>query len=235
MASLKNIKLLLKNCSSAEKAKTAQSFFKTGKGHYSEGDIFIGVTTPEIRKIIKEFIDVSLDELQELLSSKIHEERACALFILVEKYKKSVHIDKNAIVEFYLKNTTHINNWDLVDISCYQILGSHFHGQDQSLFFKLAESSNMWERRIAIVSCLYSIRTHNYNDTAISITKKLLGDKHDLIHKATGWVLREVGKKDLGTLLAFLDLYAKTMPRTMLRYSIEKLPEEQRLFYLRLK
>ena len=226
----------LKMKSSVNKALVLQRFFKTGEGEYGEGDIFIGLTVPEQRKIARNFLDVDFAVLKKLLQSKIHEHRSTALMILVIKYQKSsTEKEKQKIVKFYLANLRGINNWDLVDLSAPYILGDWLGERtDRKILYKFATSKNLWERRIAIVSTLAFIRQNEFSDT-INISEILLGDKHDLIHKASGWMLREVGKRSEKTLIKFLDKNTRKMPRTTLRYSIERLPEEFRLYYLRMK
>jgi len=171
-----------------------------------------------------------LTSVEELLKSKIHEERLCALLLLVHNYKK--HEEKREeIYNFYLKNTKYINNWDLVDLSCHHIIGDYLKDKDKSILYQLAKSDNLWERRISIISAFASIRNNDFKDV-INISELLMKDKHDLIHKAVGWMLREMGKRDIKPLLAFLNKHYNNMPRTMLRYSIEKLPEKQKKDYL---
>lgn len=222
---------LLEN-SKPEKIEILSSFFKTGKGQYAEGDKFIGVNVPDNRKIAKEFRNADYETLEELITSPIHEERLCALLILVQKFNKADKDEKNRIFDFYLKHTKNINNWDLVDLSAPYICGAHLLDSDKDILYKLAESDNLWERRISIVSTMWFIRKGRLEDT-INITTILLHDKHDLIQKACGWMLREAGKKDLNTLISFLDKYSQIMPRTMLRYSIEKLDKETRAHYMK--
>ena len=222
------IKQDLQKLKDPEKAEILSRFFKTGKGEYGEGDIFLGIKVPEQRKIAKNY-NLSLKEIQELLSSNIHEYRLTALFILISKYKKS---DKKQIVNFYLKNTKNINNWDLVDISAPKILGDYLLDKDKSVLYNLAKSNNLWERRIAILSTFTFIRNNQFEDT-LNISEILLNDKHDLIHKAVGWMLREIGKKDQEIEENFLDKHYKNMPRTMLRYAIEKFEENKRKFYFK--
>lgn len=220
-----------------EKAKLLQRFFKTGKGEYAEGDIFLGIMVPKQREVAKKFPDLSLNDLQELLSSKVHEYRLTALFILIKKYQKSDN--KKEIVDFYLKNTKNINNWDLVDLSAPRILGDFLlknskhsmHAPDRKILYKLAHSSHLWEKRIAIIATSIFIWHHDFKD-ALKISEILLKDKHDLIHKAVGWMLREIGKRNQPIEEKFLMKHYKTMPRTMLRYSIEKFPKKKREFYL---
>jgi len=212
-----------------EKARILQGFFKTGRGEYGEGDVFLGITVPQSREIAKQFAHIELNEVKKHLQSKIHEERLIALLILVEKYKKSD--DKKEIADFYLSNTKHINNWDLVDLSADRILGGYLFDKDKKMLFELAESANLWKRRIAIVSTFNFIKQGRFDET-LRIAELLIKDKHDLIHKACGWMLREVGKRDEKVLKDFLKKNYKHMPRTMLRYAIERFPEEERKKYL---
>jgi len=214
-----------------EISKTMQWFFKTGKGEYGEGDIFAGLKVPTQRKLAREFRDLSLTDLKILLNSPVHEERLISLFILVDKYAISDEQGKESIFSFYLKNRRGINNWDLVDLSAPKIIGKHLLNKDKSLLFKFALSKNLWERRIAILSTYEFIRNDNF-DTTFKTAEILLQDNHDLIHKAVGWMLREVGKRDLQAEENFLKIYYKKMPRTMLRYAIEKFPETKRKKYL---
>ena len=206
-----------------------RGFFKTGKGQYGEGDIFLGIKVPIQRNISKKY-DLELSEIQELFNSKIHEHRLCALFILIEKYKKSSN--KKQIFDFYLKNTKNVNNWDLVDLSAHNIIGNYLLDKDRFIIHKLANSDNLWKKRISIIATFAFIRNHDFSD-CLKISKILLNDKHDLIHKAVGWMLREVGKRDMKVEEDFLKKYHKTMPRTMLRYAIENFPESKRKVYMR--
>lgn len=229
-----------------EKGKFLLRFFKTGKGQYGEGDEFLGITVPEQRKIARKYIDLELRDLSEMLNNKFHEIRLVALFILVYKYNKAVDAsasshsagsgqaaqEKKKIVDFYLKNTKRVNNWDLVDSSAGYILGDYLADKDKAILYKLVKSENLWERRIAIISTQGFIRINQFDET-LKIAEILLNDKEDLIHKAVGWMLREVGKKDLGSELKFLDKYHQNMPRTMLRYAIEKFPKPAREFYMK--
>jgi 3-methyladenine DNA glycosylase AlkD len=228
---LDHIKRDLSQLSNPEKAKKLSGYFKTGKGQYGEGDIFLGIPVPEQRKVAKRYLSLSLTDLQALLSSAIHEHRLTALLILVTKYRKTDSPGKDAIFHFYLANTEHINNWDLVDVSAPKIVGDYLLDKDPSILFKLAQSNNLWERRIAILSTFTFIR-HNEFDDALSIVELLLQDKHDLIHKAVGWMLREIGKRDQEIEERFLRKYYRQMPRTMLRYAIEKFDDNKRKFYL---
>lgn len=210
--------------SNLEKAKTSAWFFKTGKGQYGYGDKFIGITVPEMRKIAKKYKEISLVDLEKLFKNKIHEYRFTALEILVMKYEKALPKEKKEIVSFYLKNRKQINNWDLVDTSAPYILGDWLvaNEKNRSLLYKLARSKSFWDRRIAIVSTFAFIRALQFADT-LKIATILLKDKQDLIHKAVGWMLREVGKKSEQTLIDFLDQNWQKMPRTMLRYAVERL------------
>jgi 3-methyladenine DNA glycosylase AlkD len=221
----------LQKLSNPEKAKNLQRFFKTGKGQYGEGDIFLGIIVPLQRKTADKFKDFDLKQLRETIKSKYHEARLTSLIILTEKFKKAEEKEKKEIVDFYLKNTKYINNWDLVDLSAVYILGQWFFDKDKEVLYKLAKSGNLWERRISIISTAWFIKNYSYGDT-IKISKLLLKDKHDLIHKAVGWMLREVGKRNLKTETDFLDKYSKAMPRTMLRYAIEKFPKTKQKGYL---
>lgn len=232
---LKDIKQSLSDLSIPENVKILQKFFKTGKGEYGEGDVFIGVTVPDQRSVAKEFYNkISLEELSELLSSKIHEHRLTALLILVYKFEKTKDkIGQKQIIDFYLKHTKHINNWDLVDTSCYKILGRYcFENQDSKILEKLSDSKNMWEMRMAIVGTMHHIKKGQFELTK-NFALKNLKHPHDLMHKANGWLLREMGKMNEKELLDFLNLYYKEMPRTCLRYAIEKLDEELRQDYLK--
>ncbi len=224
----------LKNITDPEKARNLQWFFKTGKCEYGEGDIFLGITVPKLREISKKYQNLKLNDLQKLLESKIHEHRLSALMVLRFKYenKKTNERLKKEIVRFYLSNTKKINNWDLVDLSCHYILGNWLLDKDRRILYKLSISKNLWERRIAIISTFAFIHEKQFQDS-LKISEILLQDNQDLIHKAVGWVLREVGKKDKQTEINFLDKHYKTMPRTMLRYAIEKFSEKERKFYLK--
>ena len=225
---LSKLKSELEQLSNPSKAKIQSSFFKTNKGQYSEGDIFLGVTVPETRKIANKYLNLQLTEIQQLLSSKIHDHRLIALLILVENFKKSK--DKN-IPQFYLQNLKQVNNWDLVDLSADKILGQYLLDKDKSILYKLAQSNNLWERRVAIISTFQFIKNNQFEDT-LKISEILLNDKHDLIHKAVGWMLRELGKRNQELEEQFLKKHYKTMPRTMLRYAIEKFDEVKRKQYL---
>lgn len=228
---LKNLTEELKEIQDPEKAKILLKFFKTGKGQYGEGDIFLGIKVPEQRKIAKKYSSIPLDDISQLLKSKFHEFRLTSLLILVLKYKKEDFKKKKEIVEFYLSHMEDINNWDLVDSSAPYILGDFLLDKDKSILYRLAKSDNLWERRIAILSTFAFIKNNQFED-ALNISEILLFDKHDLIHKAVGWMLREISKRDDRTEEEFLEKHYRIMPRTMLRYAIEKFDKDKRKFYL---
>lgn len=209
-------------------------FFKTKKGSYGEGDLFIGISVPNTRIIAKNYFNISLNSVNELLKSKFHEERLCAVLILVEKFQKGDNREKKSVVDFYSKNAKKINNWDLVDLSASKILGEYFASNKSSvnLLHKFSKSKNLWERRISIIATHAFIRKGVFKHT-LKISECLIRDPHDLIHKAVGWMLREVGKKDKKILENFLDEFSSIMPRTMLRYSIEKFSYNKRKFYMK--
>lgn len=227
----------LQSVASTEKAAHLSRFFKTGPGEYGEGDSFLGIPVPLTRNIAKANLETPLEELQILLHSPWHEARLCALLILVERFKKRKTTDeeRTIIYQFYLKNTRRCNNWDLVDLSCPTLVGGYLlHQTDHSLLYRLAESDNLWEQRIAIVSTITLIRHDQFADT-LALSKQLMNHKHDLMHKAVGWMLREIGKRDRNVLTDFLDEYATRLPRTALRYAIEHYPEGERQAFLRKK
>ena len=230
--SLIEIKKEIKKNANPQKAELLQRFFKTGPGQYGEGDIFLGIMVPVQRSIAKKYKELSLKNIKELLNSDKHEERLIALLILVEQYKKGDEQKKEDIFTFYHLNRKRINNWDLVDLTAHIISGSYLIDKDKIILYKLAESKNIWDRRIAVISTFHFIKNNVFND-ALGIAEILLNDKHDLIHKAVGWMLREIGNRDMNTEEGFLEKYYKKMPRTMLRYAIEKFPEKKRLAYLK--
>lgn len=275
MTTAAEVKNDLKALGSFEKAKGFLRFFRTGKGQYGEGDKFFGLTTPELKGVVKRYRDLELKEVQKLLQDGYHECRSAALGILKWHYKKADKAGKKKIVYLYLKNTKLVNNWDLVDISAPNILGDYLfsycnsgaccrlvpsdvlvaHGElraldgtpsaadtprksqslsGKNILYRLARSTNLWEKRIAIIATFAFIHEGQFDDT-LAIAEILLNDEHDLIHKAVGWMLREIGKRDLKTEENFLEKYATTMPRTMLRYAIEKFEEEKRQYYLKFK
>lgn len=217
-----------------EKAKSSAWFFKTGKGQYGYGDVFFGVTVPEQRLIARRYRELPLEEIGKLLQHTVHECRLTALFILVGQYSRGDAQSRRRIARFYLTHRKRINNWDLVDSSAPYILGQYLLEKDRSILYEFARSHHLWERRIAIIATAAFIREDEFDDT-LNIAALLLNDRHDLIHKAVGWMLREVGKKSRETEEAFLKKHAAVMPRTMLRYAIEKFPAEKRQMYLTLR
>lgn len=223
----------LDKLASPEKGKFLQRFFKTGEGEYAHGDVFLGIPVPRVRQVAREYRRLPLSQLDKLLKSRYHEYRLAALLILVDKFQQAFSSERKKLAQFYLAHTTQVNNWDLVDLSADKILGAYLWDQDKSVLYRLAKSENLWEKRIAIVATFHFIKLNYFIDT-LKIAKLLLADKHDLIHKAVGWMLREVGKRDLEMEEQFLRQHAKQMPRTMLRYAIEKFPEKKRREYLRL-
>jgi 3-methyladenine DNA glycosylase AlkD len=227
MTPLTSLRREMESLATKERAAVSQRYFKTGKGEYGEGDIFIGLTVPQSREIAKKYKEISFEEVEELLQSKIHEERLISLYMLVFKFKN----DAKKVFDFYLKNTKYVNNWDLVDSSAHLIVGEYLVDKPRDLLYSLARSQNLWEKRIAIIATFQFIRKNQFEDT-IKIAEILMSDKHDLIHKAAGWMLREMGKKSEKSLLEFLNKHAQKMPRTMLRYSIERLSPERRKLYM---
>jgi len=228
---MENLKKDLENLADPEKAKILSRFFKTGKGQYGEGDFFLGIVVPKQRTIAKKYARLPLGDIGRLLKSKIHEHRLVSLLILVNTYKNADKKDREKIVDFYLKQKRNINNWDLVDLSAPNILGEYLLDKDRTVLYRFAGSKNLWERRIAIMSTFAFIRKNDFKD-ALRISGVLLQDSHDLIHKAVGWMLREVGKRDLKAEEDFLDSHYMAMPRTMLRYAIERFDEEKRKKFL---
>ena len=234
------------------RAKILRRFFKTGKGEYGEGDVFLGVTVPETRVIARKHCDLSLHDISLFLKSKIHEERLLALLILVQKFERGEEQDRKTIFQFYLSHIAFVNNWDLVDLSAPKIVGAclykHSHilppsrkatdGRSKNVrmswgrvLWRLARSKNLWERRIAIVATYYFIQRQRF-DATLMVARLLFRDKHDLIHKAAGWMLREVGKRDRAVEEKFLRAHYRQMPRIMLRYAIERFPQKRRMLYL---
>ena len=222
---------VLKSKADPDIAAHSQHFFKTAPGEYGHGDQFLGLRVPVLRKQAKEFQNMELGEIQKLLNSKLHEVRLCALFILIHKFRRADADLQTTIYDFYLNNTVNINNWDLVDCSAYKILGEYLFDKNRSVLYRLAQSDNLWEKRIAIMATLKFIKSGQYADT-LKLAGQLMDDDHDLIHKAVGWMLREVGNRDLNEEEAFLKNHYKSMPRTMLRYAIEKFPQAKRQRYL---
>lgn len=214
-----------------EIAEHSSRFFKTGKGEYGEGDCFLGIRVPVTRKYAKRFGDAPMPVVRKLLRSKFHEERLLAVILMASKFKSGSAADKKSIFEVYLKNTKFINNWDIVDSSAHLIVGPYLQDGNKDILNQLALSANLWERRIAIMATFHYIRRGEF-DTALEICELLADDAEDLIHKAVGWMLREIGKRDPGVEEKFLKKHHRTMPRTMLRYAIEKFPEKKRRRYL---
>ena len=230
---MNNLLKELKTLSDIQIAEHAQRFFKTGKDEYGEGDKFLGIRVPILRKKAEQYKYLSLEEISHLLQSQFNEIRLISLFILIKNYEKSDHKHKEEIVNLYIGNIAFINNWNLVDASAPKILGDYLMNKKKTLLYLLASSNNLWERRIAIMSTFNFIKKGLYKDT-IKIAAILINDREDLIHKAVGWMLREVGNRDFNIEVSFLNKYADKMPRTMLRYSIEKFPEGLRKEYLKL-
>ncbi|HRV82643.1 MAG TPA: DNA alkylation repair protein [Planctomycetota bacterium] len=215
-----------------EHAAHHQRFFRTGPGEYGEGDVFLGLRVPQVRQIAKEHRELGLDAIGRLLRSAIHEERLLALVILVDQYQRAPEDRRTTLVDFYLEHLDSVDNWDLVDLSAPKILGKHLLTRPRKLLDRLSRSKNLWERRIAMLATLTFIQAGEWKDT-LRLAERYLNDSEDLIHKASGWMLREVGKADEGVLLAFLDQHYPNMPRTMLRYALEKVPERIRQQYLK--
>lgn len=231
--SLTALKNELVSRSDKQKAAFFPRYFKAGKGEYAEGDIFIGVTVPLMRAIAKQFRELSLSDVEKLLRSPIHEHRYTALLILVVKYEKRSAEEKQSIVDLYFKNLGYVNNWDLVDTSAPYILGPHLADpKKRQLLFKLAASNHLWRQRVALLATYYFIKQNDFS-TTLELAEKLLSHEHDLIHKAVGWMLREIGNRDLATEEKFLKKHYHSMPRTALRYAIEKFPEPKRQAYLK--
>ncbi len=226
----------LQAIASTKEAEKTKTYFKTGKGEYSEGDVFIGVRMGQLFSIAKDFGDMPIQELEKLLESPIHEVRAGAISIMdkASRNKKTTAERRKEFFDLYIKRHDRVNNWDLVDLGCLHMTGCYLFDKPRKILYKLARSKNMWERRTAIVSTCYFIRQGELDDT-FAIAELLLKDKEDLVHKATGWMLRFAGDKDKKRLLQLLDNYAATMPRTLLRYSIEKLDKKKKEYYMGLK
>ena len=233
MTELAGLKTTLRTMADAEYAVTASSFFKTGKGEYGEGDIFIGIRVPALRETARQFTGVPLADIEKLSLSKIHEERMIALLLLVHRFKRAKRSPETQeeIFDWYMSHTSGINNWDLVDLSAPEIPGSWLLDKDRSILLEFAEDDNLWKRRIAIVATHAFIKRNDFS-TTFAVAEILLNDRHDLIHKAVGWMLREAGKRDQAAEEAFLRPRYAAMPRTMLRYAIERFPEAKRKTYL---
>ena len=221
----------LRKLGDADIAKQSQRFFKTGKGEYGEGDRFLGIRVPVLRQRIRQFRDSPGDEIIRLLASNYHEERLFALLLLVDQFRRGSESERGWIYRQYLAHTRYINNWDLVDSTAGKIVGAYLEPRSRKPLYKLARSKSLWERRIAVIATSHFISRNDFDDT-LAICELLLDDDEDLIHKATGWMLREIGKRDVETEKAFLDRFSTVMPRTMLRYAIERLHQQDRRYYL---
>lgn len=224
----------LRSIANPEKAAFLQHFFKTGKGEYGEGDLFLGLTNPLTRSVAKANKQTPLPELQKLLDSPYHEARLAALVIMVEQFKKAKEEKRKALFDLYIKNTSRINNWDLVDVTCPHVVGLYLVDKDRSILYELADSPLLWDQRIAMVSTVAFIRRKEYDDT-LALAEKFISHKHDLMHKAVGWMLREVGKRDKDTLMEFLERNARILPRTALRYAIEHFTAPERMYFMEMK
>jgi len=229
---LSDLKTELRAAAEPSQAMVLQRFFKTGKGDYGEDDVFLGVKIPPIRALVKKYNGLIIDDAVKLLQSKIHEERMTALLLLVQKFKKANEDEKRKIYTLYIANTKKINNWDLVDLSAPNIVGEYLFGKSYDELIARAKSELLWNKRIAVIATFAFIKKGVFEPT-FKIAELLINDKHDLIHKAIGWMLREIGKRDIEAEEEFLQIHYKQMPRTMLRYAIEKFPEEKRQNYLK--
>lgn len=234
MDNVSSIKKELMCAADDKKAQILMRFFKTAEGEYGEGDIFIGVVVPVMRSVAKKYFNkCSLGEMEKLLQEDIHEFRITAIFLMTYLFERSKDDDvKESIINSYIRNIEYVNNWDLVDLSAYKLLGVFLENKDRALLYEYAQSNELWKERISIIATLHFIRKKDYKDT-LKLAKILLTHKHDLIHKAVGWMLREIGKRDLEAELSFLKEYYKVMPRTMLRYAIEKFDEPVRQKFLK--
>lgn len=230
-ASLRQARVRLRQLADKKRAKVLQGFFRTGPGEYAEGDVFLGITVPQVRALANEFHGLPFPAIRQLLRSRIHEERLLALLILVHRFAHGDRAARRRIYDFYLRHTRCIDNWDLVDLTADKIVGAYLEDRSRRSLYRLARSRSLWERRIAVVATFHYIRRGEFNDT-LRIARALLDDEHDLIHKATGWMLREVGKRDRAVLERFLTAHHRRMPRTTLRYAIERLPPARRRAYL---
>jgi len=229
---VEEMRRILRDTADPDIAAHTQRFFKNGKGEYGEGDRFLGIRMPVLRAQAKRFRDIPLTDISVLLESAFHEERLLALLLMVRRFQRADADHKAAVYRLYLSRTAYINNWDLVDSSAPQIVGAYLADKDRSLLYELAQSAVFWERRIAIMATFYFIRRNDVTD-ALEISAILVEDKEDLIHKAVGWMLREIGKRNPAAEKAFLKVHYQNMPRTMLRYAIEKFPEAERKRYLK--
>lgn len=232
MRSLKAIQTRLRELGNPGTALALQRYFKTSPGQYGAGDIFLGIKVPVLRAQVKTFQGVLLTTLADLLSSRYHEERLFALFLLIDFYQRGNEAEKQQAYDLYLAQTAHINNWDLVDTSAPRIVGNFLFNKPRQVLYELAASTSLWERRIAVLATFYFIDQNDFSDS-LKLAEILLHDPHDLMHKAIGWMLREIGKRDLDVTEKFLQTHYRVMPRTMLRYAIERFPEPHRLAYLK--
>lgn len=222
----------IKSLANPQDARHLMRFFKTGKGEYGEGDLFYGIRVPVIRQVAqKHYKELCLDDINRLVKDPYHEVRFFALVTMILKFNKATVKEQEDLYNLYLKNVNFINNWDLVDVSSHKIVGAYLYKKDRSKLWELAKSGHLWSERIAVVSTFYFIKYDDFQ-TSIELAEHFSGHTHDLMHKATGWMLREIGKKNINTLYTFLDKHYKVMPRTMLRYAIEKLDEKKRQHYL---
>ncbi len=232
--SFEEIESALAACINPVKREILPKFFKTGKGEYGEGDRFLGIVVPDTRRVARQYKDAPFSVVEQLLASPWHECRLCGLLILVERFKKADEQCRESIYEVYKANTQYINNWDLVDLSAPYIVGEYLLGKPRGQLYVWAQSPSLWEQRIAVVATHAFVRRSDFTD-ACALSERLLSSRHDLMQKAVGWTLREVGKRDKAVLTAFLDRYAAIMPRTMLRYSIERFPASERKHYMEQK
>ena len=228
---IKTLQQSIRQLANPALAEHSQRFFKTGPGEYGEGDLFLGIRIPALRQLIPRHVQTPLPEVVKLLHSPYHEERFFALLLLVAQFKKGDQQTKTTIYDTYIEKTAWINNWDLVDCSAPPIVGAHLDNRERTILQTLAVSESVWERRIAVLATFHFIRQGSFADS-VTICRILLADRHDLIHKAVGWMLREIGKRNMAVEERFLRLYYRTMPRTMLRYAIERFPESRRMEYL---
>jgi 3-methyladenine DNA glycosylase AlkD len=221
----------LKKAADPEKAKHSTRFFKSGPGEYGEGDKFLGIKVPDQRRIAKKYRGLSAGEIEKLLQNEFHEVRLTAVMLMTYKVEKGGEDELEEMTRLYLNNLPAMNNWDIVDSSCHKILGPFLEDKERDLLYDFAQSDDLWEKRIAMITCYHFIKQEDFEDT-LNIAEILVNDDHDLIHKAVGWMLREVGNRDLESEEEFLKKYYQNMPRAMLRYAIEKFDEPLRLKYL---
>lgn len=225
------ILMRLRELGDPQKAEFLKRFFKTGPGEYGEKDIFLGIRVPDVRRLTREYTTATAMDVVPILRSAVHEDRLFALLVFVREFAKGNNASREAIYNLYRANMEFVNNWDLVDLSAPSIVGAYLEDRSREPLYRLAGSSNLWERRIAVMATFHFIRRHQFEDT-LGISRILLRDDHDLIHKAVGWMLREVGKRDPAREESFLKEHCRLMPRTMLRYAIEKFPPDRRRMYL---